>query len=128
VDITLYLWYSVKIFLKNYPMNSQSVEIEHLIRQSLLISPEQKDKYLALILRLTANQQNQLKEILKLEKVMLTAMLKEELGDPEKQKMYQDFQKSFSYGVRQAFKDKEVGEKKDVDDVLLSLEKEFESL
>ncbi|MBT3348853.1 hypothetical protein HN954_00205 [bacterium] len=109
-------------------MNSQSVEIEHLIRQSLLISPEQKDKYLALILRLTANQQNQLKEILKLEKVMLTAMLKEELGDPEKQKMYQDFQKSFSYGVRQAFKDKEVGEKKDVDDVLLSLEKEFESL
>lgn len=83
-------------------------EILNLIDSSLLLDIETKNSLRLSAEKLSEFQMKKLLEILKIEKKFLGKVLEEVLQNPAKKADYEKFMKSFSMGIKSAFKDKEI--------------------
>jgi hypothetical protein len=122
-------WYNDKIFLKKNiaKMKVLLIEMQMRIKSSLLLDIKKREQYVKLLPKLSEKQQQQLKNILDLERLMLTKLLEEKLKNPQKQKLYKNFKQSFNKGIKKAFNEKEIGQKREERELLLAMENEFES-
>ena len=101
-------------------------EILTLIGKSLLLDIQTKTGLRSSLENLSEFQMSQLLKILKIEHVFLDKVLTETLQDPQKE--HAQFMKSFSEGIKQAFKEKEARIHTEESIMLENLDKELDNI